>query len=76
MCSLMLLVWPAPSKKEVKREQEMVSAAFYVAPEEVNWAEWHQSFSLDQIYKFEIPTAKTMPALNNDLKLFLLHLKP
>ena len=34
-------------------------------------AEWHQSLSLDEIYKFETPTAKTIPTLNNNLKFFL-----
>ena len=40
-------------------------------PGEVTRAEWHQSFSLDEIYKFKTPTAKTIPALNNNLKFFL-----
>ena len=44
-------------------------------PGVVTRAEWHQSFSLDEIYKFETPTAKTIPALNNDLKFFLLHVQ-
>ena len=35
-------------------------------PGEVTQAEWHQSFSLAEIYKFE-----TIPALNNNLKFFL-----
>ena len=41
-------------------------------PGKVTRAEWHQSFSLDETYKFKTPTAKTIPALNNDLKFFLL----
>ena len=43
-------------------------------PREVTRAEWHQSFSFDEIYKFKTPTFKTIPALNNDLKFFLLHI--
>ena len=39
-------------------------------PRKVTRAEWHQSFSLDEIYKFETPTAKTISALNNNLKFF------
>ena len=35
-------------------------------------SEWHQSFSLDEIYKFASQTAKTIPTLNNDSKFFLL----
>ena len=34
-------------------------------------SEWHQSFSLDEVYKFVTPTAKTIPALNNNLKFSL-----
>ena len=40
-------------------------------PGEVTGAEWDQSFSLDEIYKFQTPTAKTIPALSNNLKFFL-----
>ena len=40
-------------------------------PGEVTQAEWHQSFSLDEIYKFEVSTDKTITALNNNLKFFL-----
>ena len=51
---------------EARRAREMVKN--YVA-----WrgdpGKWHQLFSLDEICKFETPTAKTIPALNNDLKL-------
>ena len=43
---------------EVRREQEMFSTAFYVAPGEVTRAEWHQSFSLGEIYKFELQWPK------------------
>ena len=50
----------------------MIRAAFYVARGGVTRVEWHQSFSLDEIYKFETTTAKIVPALNNDLKFFLL----
>ena len=41
-------------------------------PGEVTRVEWHQSFLLDEIHKFETPTTKSIPALNNDLKFFLL----
>ena len=53
-----------------KRGRESDTQPF-ILPGEVTWAEWHQSFSLDEIYKFETPTAKTIPALNNNLKFFL-----
>ena len=43
----------------------------FVLSGEVTRAEWYQSFSLDEIYKFGTPTAKTFPALNNKLKFFL-----
>ena len=49
----------------------MSDAQPFMLPGEVTRAEWHQSFSLDEIYKFETPTAKTIPALNNNLKFFL-----
>ena len=48
----------------------------FMLPGEVTVAEWHLSFSLDEIYQFETPTAKKIPALNNDLKFFLLHNNP
>ena len=60
---------------EAKRGREWLAWPFML-PGEVTWAEWHQSFSLDEIHKFEIPTAKTIPVLNNDLKFFLLQTKP
>ena len=56
-----------PTRKvyeEEKRSRERYPA-FYVTR-----TEWHQSFSLDEIYKFETPTVKTIPALNNNLKFF------
>ena len=64
--SLLLL-----ASDEAKRKREWLTWPF-ILPGEVNRAEWHQSFSLDEIYKFETPTTKTIPALNNDLKFFLL----
>ena len=42
-------------------------------PGKVTRVERHESFSLDEIYKFETLTAKAIIALNNDLKFFLLH---
>ena len=60
-------------REEAKREWEWLAQPF-ILPGEVTWAEWHWSFSLDEICKSKTPTAKTIPALNNDLKLFLLHL--
>ncbi len=59
------------AREEVKRWREWL-ARLFMLPGEVTRAEWHQSFLLDEIYKFETPTAKTIPALNNDLKFFLL----
>ena len=38
----------------------------FILPEKVTWAEWHQSFSLDEIYRFKTPMAKTIPTLNNN----------
>ena len=66
MCSLTL------AGLEVKRGREWLAWPFML-PREVTKAEWHQSFSLDKMYKFKTLTAKTIPALNNDLKFFLLH---
>ena len=60
------------AREEAKREWECLAWPFMV-PGEVTQAEWHQSFSLDEIYKFETPTVKTIPALDNDLKFFVLH---
>ena len=59
------------ASEEAKREREWLARPFMLSGK-VTRAEWHQSFSLDEIYKFETPTAKTIPALNNDLKFFLL----
>ena len=59
------------AREEAERGRELLALPFML-PGEVTRAEWHQSFSLDEIYKFKTPTAKTIPALNNDLKLFLL----
>ena len=53
-----------------KRERENVTLLFTLT-REVIWAKWHESFSLDEIYKFETPMTKTIPALNNNLKFFL-----
>ena len=63
------------AREKAKRGRKWLARSFML-PEEVNRAEWHQSFSLDEIYKFETPTAKTIPALNNDLKFFLLQNQP
>ena len=52
-------------------EEKRRSKEPFMLPGEVTWAEWHQSFSLDEKYKFETPTAKTIPAQNNNLKFFL-----
>ena len=60
------------ASEEVKRVREWLARPFML-PGSLPRAEWHQSFSLDEIHKFETPTAKTIPALNNDLKFFLLH---
>ena len=60
------------ASEEAKRGQEWFAWPFML-PGEVTRAEWHQSFALDKIYIFETPTAQTIPALNNDLKFFLLH---
>ena len=46
---------------EARRGWEMVSAALYVAPREVTRAEWHQSFSWGEIYKFELQRPKQFP---------------
>ena len=62
------------AREEAKRGREWLARPFML-PGEVTQAEWHQSFSMDEICKFETPTAKTIPALNNDLKFFLLQLK-
>ena len=62
------------ASEEAKREREWLARPFML-PGEVIRAKWHQSFSLDEIYKFETPTVKTIPALNNDLKFFLLHVQ-
>ena len=59
------------AREETKRGREWLARPFML-PEEVTRSEGHQSFSLDEIYKFKTPTAKTIPALNNDLKFFLL----
>ena len=59
------------ASEEAKRGQEWL-AWLFMLPGSPCRAEWHQSFSLDEIYKFETPTPKTIPALNNDLKFFLL----
>ena len=56
--------------KEAKRGREWLTRPFML-PREVTRAEWHQSFSLDEIYKFETPMIITIPAPNNDLKFFL-----
>ena len=53
-----------------KRGRGNVTSPF-ILPGKVTRAEWHYSFSLDETYKFETPTAKTIPALNNNLKFFL-----
>ena len=58
------------AREEAKRGREWLARPFMLLGE-VNRAEWHQSFSLDEIHKFETPTAKTIPALNNDLKFLL-----
>ena len=55
------------ARKEAKRGRECLARPFML-PGEVTQEEWHQSFSLDEIYKFETPTAQT----SNDLKFFLL----
>ena len=65
------MVCPAASKGGSEERARMVSAAFML-PEEVTRVEWDQSFSLDEICKFETTTVKKIPALNNDLKFFLL----
>ena len=53
------------ASKEAKRGRERLARPFML-PREVTQAEWHQSFSLDEICKFETLTAKTTTALNND----------
>ena len=62
------MVCPAASKRGSEERAEMVSAAFYVA----RVTSPGRMASLGEICKFETPTAKTIPALNNDLKFFLL----
>ena len=63
----------AASQAEKKKERaSRVSVAFYGAGGGGARAEWHRSFSLDEMYNFKTPTAKTIPALNNGLKFFLL----
>ena len=37
----------------------------FILPGEVTWAEWHESFSLDEIYKFKTSTAKIILVLDN-----------
>ena len=59
------------AREEAKRGREWL-ARLFMLPGEVNRAEWHQLFSLDEICKFESPTAQIILALNNDLKYFLL----
>ena len=59
------------AREEAKRGREWLARPFML-PWEVTRTEWRQSFSLDEICKFETPTAKTIPAQNNDLKFFLL----
>ena len=58
------------ARRKWKRSWEQCTA-FLCCPGKVTRAEWRHSFSLDEIYKFEAPTAKTIPALNNNLKFFL-----
>ena len=62
------------ANEDAKREQEWLVRPFML-PGDVTWAEWHQSFSLGEIHKFETTTAKTIHALNNDLKFFLLQVQ-
>ena len=63
------LVCPARKICEEERMKECYTA--FISPGEVTQVEWHESLSLDKIYKFETPTAKTIPALNNNSKFYL-----
>ena len=45
-------------KRQGKREDERM---LFILPGEVIQAEWHESFSLDEIYKFKTPMAKIFP---------------
>ena len=58
-------------EKYVRRRGRKNVTRPFILPGEVIWAEWHESLSLDEIYKFQTPTAKTIPALYNNLKFFL-----
>ena len=58
------VVCPVASKRGSEERARMVIVAFML-PGKVTRAEWHQSFSLDKIYKCETPLAKTIPALKN-----------
>ena len=56
-----------------KREEgEKWLARPFMLPRAVTRAEWYQSFSLGEIW-IRTPTAKAIPAQNNNLKFFLLH---
>ena len=57
------------AREETKRGREWLVLPFML-PGEVTQEEWHQSFSLNEICKFETPTAKTIPALNIYIYIF------
>ena len=63
--------WNRQEESVKKWGQKNVTPPF-ILPGEVLRAEWHESISLDEIYKFKTPMAKTISALNNNLKFFLL----
>ena len=58
-------------KKTCEEENERVFAQPFILSREVTQAEWYKSLLLDEIYKFDTLKAKTITALNNNLKSFL-----
>ena len=66
---LLLLLESSRRVRGEERTRERYIA--FILHGEISRAEWYQSFSLDEIYKFETSTTKTIPPLNNNLKFFL-----
>ena len=65
-CAHLMLWWCVTAfgdsqEESVKKRGRGCDTQPFLLSGEVTRAEWHNSFSLDEIYKFETPTAKWFP---------------
>ena len=59
---------PTAGIGQMKREGKIIITPAFILPRKMIRAEWHKSFSLDEIYKSKFERPKPIPAPDNNFE--------